>query len=288
MIRVPALYVMALWLKDLDGDADIVVPMAPAPPFLEATGPTRSPVPEGARRPGQGPARILQRARGRLSVSSRALRAAAVPATVPPRPDGPDAWDGGEWVVAPAVPVSVLAAWLLPPLAAVEIWAPLSTPLASVVRARVEISLPWPFPWPLPSLALSLPSWRCVPGAHGGDRGRPHGLLRRCPPREGGFRRSPRTGSPTSSDERADADVIKDRRHGRRSGAGRPGRVRTARHGAERDSGQRRDAATPGRLTPRALPDRRTMDGPGRRNRSPRPPQAQALPLQIVPSPAAP
>lgn len=39
VIRIPALYVMALWLKDLDGDADIVVPMAPAPPFLEANRP---------------------------------------------------------------------------------------------------------------------------------------------------------------------------------------------------------------------------------------------------------
>jgi hypothetical protein len=36
VIRIPALYVMALWLKDLDGDADVVIPMAPAPPFLEA------------------------------------------------------------------------------------------------------------------------------------------------------------------------------------------------------------------------------------------------------------
>jgi len=39
LIRVPALYVMALWLKDLDGDDDVVVPMAPAPPFLEANRP---------------------------------------------------------------------------------------------------------------------------------------------------------------------------------------------------------------------------------------------------------
>jgi len=39
VIRIPALYVMALWLKDLDGDDDVVVPMAPAPPFLEANRP---------------------------------------------------------------------------------------------------------------------------------------------------------------------------------------------------------------------------------------------------------
>lgn len=39
IVRIPALYVMALWLKDLDGDADLVVPMAPAPPYLEANRP---------------------------------------------------------------------------------------------------------------------------------------------------------------------------------------------------------------------------------------------------------
>jgi hypothetical protein len=39
VIRVSALYVMALWLKDLDGDDDVVIPMAPAPPFLEANRP---------------------------------------------------------------------------------------------------------------------------------------------------------------------------------------------------------------------------------------------------------
>ncbi len=39
VIRIPALYVMALWLKDLDGDDDVVIPMAPAPPFLEANRP---------------------------------------------------------------------------------------------------------------------------------------------------------------------------------------------------------------------------------------------------------
>jgi hypothetical protein len=39
VIRIPALYVMALWMKDLDGDDDVVIPMAPAPPFLEANRP---------------------------------------------------------------------------------------------------------------------------------------------------------------------------------------------------------------------------------------------------------
>ena len=39
IVRIPALYVMALWLKDLDGDDDVVVPMAPAPPYLEANRP---------------------------------------------------------------------------------------------------------------------------------------------------------------------------------------------------------------------------------------------------------
>ena len=39
VVRIPALYVMALWLKDLDGDDDVVIPMAPAPPFLEANRP---------------------------------------------------------------------------------------------------------------------------------------------------------------------------------------------------------------------------------------------------------
>ena len=39
VIRIPALYVMALWLKDLDGDSDVIVPMAPAPPYLEANRP---------------------------------------------------------------------------------------------------------------------------------------------------------------------------------------------------------------------------------------------------------
>ena len=36
MLRVPALYVVALWLKDLDGDDDLIVPLVPAPAFLEA------------------------------------------------------------------------------------------------------------------------------------------------------------------------------------------------------------------------------------------------------------
>jgi hypothetical protein len=39
LVRIPALYVMALWLKDLDGDDDVVIPMAPAPPYLEANRP---------------------------------------------------------------------------------------------------------------------------------------------------------------------------------------------------------------------------------------------------------
>ena len=39
VVRIPALYVMALWLKDMQGDKDVVIPMAPAPPFLEANRP---------------------------------------------------------------------------------------------------------------------------------------------------------------------------------------------------------------------------------------------------------
>jgi hypothetical protein len=39
IVRIPALYVMALWLKDLEGDDDVIVPMAPAPPYLEANRP---------------------------------------------------------------------------------------------------------------------------------------------------------------------------------------------------------------------------------------------------------
>ena len=39
IVRIPALYVMALWLKNLDGDDDVVIPMAPAPQFLEANRP---------------------------------------------------------------------------------------------------------------------------------------------------------------------------------------------------------------------------------------------------------
>jgi hypothetical protein len=34
LLKVPALYVVALWLKDLNGDRDLVVPLAPAPPYL--------------------------------------------------------------------------------------------------------------------------------------------------------------------------------------------------------------------------------------------------------------
>jgi hypothetical protein len=36
MLRIPALYVMALWLKHLDGGPDTVIPLDPAPDFLEA------------------------------------------------------------------------------------------------------------------------------------------------------------------------------------------------------------------------------------------------------------
>lgn len=36
MLKVPALYVAALWLKHLDGDDDLIVPLDPAPGFLEA------------------------------------------------------------------------------------------------------------------------------------------------------------------------------------------------------------------------------------------------------------
>jgi hypothetical protein len=39
IVRIPALYVMALWLKDLDGDDDVIIPMAPAPQYLEANRP---------------------------------------------------------------------------------------------------------------------------------------------------------------------------------------------------------------------------------------------------------
>jgi hypothetical protein len=39
ILRIPALYVMALWLKDLGGDDDVIVPMAPAPPYLEPNRP---------------------------------------------------------------------------------------------------------------------------------------------------------------------------------------------------------------------------------------------------------
>jgi hypothetical protein len=36
VLRIPALYVMALWLKHLDGGEDTVIPLDPAPDFLEA------------------------------------------------------------------------------------------------------------------------------------------------------------------------------------------------------------------------------------------------------------
>jgi hypothetical protein len=36
LLKIPALYVVALWLKDLDGDDDLVVPLDPAPPYVEA------------------------------------------------------------------------------------------------------------------------------------------------------------------------------------------------------------------------------------------------------------
>jgi hypothetical protein len=36
-LRVPGLYLMAVWLKDLDGDGDVVIPLEPAPAPLEAS-----------------------------------------------------------------------------------------------------------------------------------------------------------------------------------------------------------------------------------------------------------
>ncbi|HYX84838.1 MAG TPA: hypothetical protein VE777_07695 [Gaiellales bacterium] len=39
LVRIPALYVIALWLKGRRGSEDVVVPIAPAPPFLEANRP---------------------------------------------------------------------------------------------------------------------------------------------------------------------------------------------------------------------------------------------------------
>jgi hypothetical protein len=36
VLRLPALYLMALWLKDRDGDADLLVPLDPAPSGIEA------------------------------------------------------------------------------------------------------------------------------------------------------------------------------------------------------------------------------------------------------------
>jgi hypothetical protein len=35
-LRVPSLYLMAVWLKDLSGDGDVVIPLAPAPAPLVA------------------------------------------------------------------------------------------------------------------------------------------------------------------------------------------------------------------------------------------------------------
>ncbi len=37
-VRIPGIYLVALWLRDEDGgrDGDVVVPLAPAPPPLEA------------------------------------------------------------------------------------------------------------------------------------------------------------------------------------------------------------------------------------------------------------
>jgi hypothetical protein len=43
VLRIPALYLMALWLKDDDGGSDVVIPIAPAPAPLE---PLRSYPPE--------------------------------------------------------------------------------------------------------------------------------------------------------------------------------------------------------------------------------------------------
>jgi hypothetical protein len=34
LLKVPALYVVALWLKDLNSDSDLVVPLSPTPPYL--------------------------------------------------------------------------------------------------------------------------------------------------------------------------------------------------------------------------------------------------------------
>ena len=36
LLRIPALYIMALWLKDDDGDGDRIIPLSPAPEPLEA------------------------------------------------------------------------------------------------------------------------------------------------------------------------------------------------------------------------------------------------------------
>lgn len=36
MLKIPGLYVAALWLDDRDGDDDLIIPLDPAPDFLEA------------------------------------------------------------------------------------------------------------------------------------------------------------------------------------------------------------------------------------------------------------
>jgi hypothetical protein len=36
VLRLPALYLMALWLKDRDGHADLLVPLDPPPTGIEA------------------------------------------------------------------------------------------------------------------------------------------------------------------------------------------------------------------------------------------------------------
>jgi len=37
LLRIPALYVLALWLRDTEGDADIILPLAPAPAELDTS-----------------------------------------------------------------------------------------------------------------------------------------------------------------------------------------------------------------------------------------------------------
>ncbi|TDC59825.1 hypothetical protein E1258_16685 [Micromonospora sp. KC207] len=36
LLKIPGIYVVALWLRQLDGDGNLFVPLAPAPDFLEA------------------------------------------------------------------------------------------------------------------------------------------------------------------------------------------------------------------------------------------------------------